>query len=227
MKKIFVLFLLIFLVEVQDCYSAMSSETFKINADVIGTGGQSGASETYKLTDTIGEPVIGINESETYKSKAGFWHMVGVSISLMVDSNVVNLGTLNPGSPVTGDSVLSVTTDAWGGYELYVSQNHSMTHTDTITTIPEFSCAIDNPCLWSGTGLGFSVISGTDVDAKWGTSPNYKYAYFPNVLTKFHETAQYISGADETMVEYKVDVPVSQKAGNYSNIITFMAMEKL
>jgi hypothetical protein len=227
MKKIFTFLCLVFLTGTCTCYASMSSETFKINADVIGTGGQSGTSESYKLTDTVGEPVIGVSESETYKSKAGFWRMVGVSISLIVDSDVVNLGTLNPGNPVTGDSVLSVTTDAWGGYELYVNQNHSMMHTDTVTTIPEFSCAITNPCFWSGTGLGFSVISGTNVDAKWGSNPNYKYAYFPNVSTKFHETTQYISGIDETMVEYKVDVPASQKAGNYSNVITFMAMEKL
>lgn len=208
-------------------FSAMSSETYKINADVIGTGGQSGTSETYKLTDTIGEPVIGIGSSETYSGKAGFWYMIGTGISLAVDSNTVNLGTVTPGTPVTGDSTLTVTTDAWGGYELYVKQNHSLTHTDTATTIGEFGCDISVPCLWTGTGLGFTITSGTEVDAKWGSSPNYKYAYFPNASTKFHETSQYISGGDETAIEYKVDVPATQKSGSYSSIITYVAMEKL
>ncbi len=227
MKTRIIYFFIFFAAILPLACQGMNSENYKIDADVIGDGGQTGTSGNYKLTDTIGEEVIGIGESANYKSKAGFWHMVATTISLVVDSNTVNLGTVTPGTPITGESALTVTTDAWGGYELYVNQNHSMTHTDATTTIPEYSCAISSPCLWSGTGLGFTVKSGTEVDAKWGSSPNYKYAYFPNTSTKFHETSQYISGGNETAIEYKLDVSSSQKSGDYSNIITYVAMEKL
>lgn len=228
MQKIFNLILIaIFLGTSSCCFAAMSSTNYRIGADVIGQGGQTGSSDNYKLTDTIGEPVIGIGESENYKSKEGFWYMIGTAISLVVDSDAVDLGTITPGVPITGESTLTVTTDAWGGYDLYVNQNHSMTHSDAVTTISEFSCAISSPCLWTGTGLGFTLKSGTGVDVKWGTSPNYKYAYFSSSSTKFHDKTGYASGGDETIVEYKLDVPSTQKSGNYSNIITYIAMEKL
>lgn len=207
---------------------AMSSTNYKIDADVIGVAGGEGISTNYKLTDTLGEPVIGIGQSASYQLQAGFWYMVNYIISLQVDSNTVNLGTLTPGTPVTGQSVLTVTTDSWGGYDLLASQNQEMTHTDTVTTIPNYSCDITTPCLWSGTGLGFSVTSGTGVEAKWGTTPNFKYAYFPLADTIFHEKTGYTGGGgDITTVGYKLDTPATQRSGNYSNIITYTAMTKL
>jgi hypothetical protein len=137
------------------------------------------------------------------------------------------LGTITPGIPVEGESTLTVTTDSWGGYDLKASQNQRLTHTDTVTTIPDFSCPISAPCLWTGTGLGFTVKSGTGVDPKWGSSPNYKYAYFPTSDTAFHEKTGYGSGGNQTVVGYKTDVSGSQKSGSYSNIITYTAMTKL
>jgi hypothetical protein len=208
-------------------YGAMNSETYKIDADVIGTGGATGNSGNYKITDTLGQSVIGLGAGTAYKDQAGFWYMVNYYLTLNIDSETVNLGTITPGTPVTGESTLGVLTDAWGGYDLYVSQNNPMTHTDTITTIPNYSCDIDNPCLWSGTGLGFTLTSGSQIEAKWGTTPDFKYAYFPLVDTIFHTKEDYQNTEDETAVEYKVDVPSTQKSGLYSNIITYTAVSKL
>jgi len=153
--------------------------------------------------------------------------MVNYYLTLSVDSNTVNLGTMASGTPVTGNSTLGVLTDAWGGYDLYASQNKQMTHTDTVTTIPNFSCAIDDPCLWSGTGLGFTLTDGSQIEAKWGTTPNFEYAYFPLADTLFHTKEDFQSTEDETTIEYKVDVPATQKSGLYSNIITYTAVSKL
>jgi len=207
--------------------SAAASENYKIDADVIGIGGALGSSESYKLTDTLGEPVIGIGTSESYKTKAGFWYMTGTSLSLVVDSNTKNLGNINPGTPIDADSTLSVTSDSWGGYDLLAREDKKMTHTDLTTTIDDYSCPISLPCLWTGTGLGFTVKSGTGVEVKWGTSPNFKYAAFPLADTIFHEKTGYSSGADNTVVQYKVDTPGTQKSGVYSNIITYTAIAKL
>lgn len=206
---------------------AAASENYKINADVIGIGGALGSSESYKLTDTLGEPIIGVGTSESYKTKAGFWYMAGTSLSLIVDSNTKNLGNIDPGTPVTAESTLGVTSDSWGGYDLLASEDQKMTHTDLATTVDDYSCAIANPCLWSGTGLGFTVKSGTGVEAKWRDGINFKYAAFSSTDTAFHEKTGYSSGADNTVVEYKVDTPASQKSGDYSNVITYTAIAKL
>jgi hypothetical protein len=207
--------------------SAATSENYKINADVIGIGGALGSSENYRLTDTLGEPIIGVGTSENYKTKAGFWYMAGTSLSLVVDSNTKDLGSIDPGTPVTAESTLGVTSDSWGGYDLLVSEDQKMTHTDLATTVDDYFCSIASPCLWSGTGLGFTVKSGTGVEAKWGTTPNFKYAAFPLSDTIFHEKTGYSSGADNTAVEYKIDTPGTQKSGDYSNVITYTAIAKL
>ena len=153
--------------------------------------------------------------------------MVNTAINLTVDSSTVNLGTITPGTPVEGQSVLTVTTDSWGGYDLKVNEDHNMTHTDAVTTISDYSCTIASPCLWSGVGLGFTIKSGTGVDAKWGTNPTYKYAYFPGTSTNFHSKTGFSSGGDATTIGYKVDTAASQKSGQYSSMITYTALTKL
>lgn len=206
---------------------AMGSTNYKINADVIGVGGGLGTSSSYKLFDTAGEPVIGIGQSANYDIKAGFAYMVNYSLSFLVDSNTVNLGTVTPGSSATGQSTLTVTTDSWGGYDILISENHALLHTDAVTTLSDYVCTIASPCLWSGNGFGFTVKSGTGVDAKWGTNPNYKYAGIPGVDTLFHSKTGYTSGGDSTVVGYEVAPPSTQRSGTYSNILTYTATSKL
>ena len=206
---------------------AMSSANYKINADVIGASGELGSSTNYKLNDTLGESVIGIGSSANYEVQQGFQYMINTGISLIINSNTADLGLANPGSLVQGQSTLGVTTDSWGGYDLLISENHSMLHTDAVTTIADYACAINNPCLWSGNGFGFSVISGSDVEAKWGTNPDYKYAAVPFSDTVFHSKAGYVSGEDETVVEHNVSPSATQKAGVYSNTILYTALAKL
>lgn len=203
------------------------SENYKVTADNFGFAGDEGSSETYNLTDTIGEPIVGTGTSENYGTQSGFWYKENILMSVVLDTTTEDLGTLTPGTPNTGETVVSVTTDCVAGYDLYVKQDTQMTHTDTTTTIPNYSCDITTPCLWTGTGLGFSITAGTSVDAKWGTSPNFKYAYFPSTDTKIHEKTTYSLNADDTTVEYKIDTPSTQKAGTYSNNITYTAISKL
>ena len=218
--------ILIFIFATREVF-AMSSTNYKINADVIGASGELGSSTNYKLNDTLGEPVIGIGASSNYNLQQGFQYMINTGISLTVDSNTKNLGSVIPGSSVQGQSTLQVTTDSWGGYDLLISENHSMLHTDAVTTIADYACAISSPCAWSGNGFGFSVISGSDVEAKWGTNPNYNYAAAPLSDTIFHTKAGYASGEDETVVGYNVSPTVAQKAGTYSNVILYTALAKL
>jgi hypothetical protein len=206
---------------------AMGSTNYKINADVIGASGALGSSSNYKLNDTIGEPVAGIGSSSSYQLQQGFQYMINTGISLTVDSNTKNLGSVNPGSSASGQSTLTVTTDSWGGYDTLLSENHAMLHTDAVTTIPDYSCAINSPCVWSGNGFGFTVISGTGVEAKWGTSPNYNYAAAPLADTVFHTKTGYTSGGDQTVVGYNVAPATSQKSGTYSNVILYTVLAKI
>jgi hypothetical protein len=227
MKHLIKIFVLIIFAFAASEVFAMSSSNYQINADVIGASGALGSSANYQLNDTLGEPVIGIGSSANYELQQGFQYMINTGISLTVDSNTKDLGSVAPGSSVQGQSVVEVTTDSWGGYDLLISENHSLLHTDAVTTINDYSCAISSPCAWSGYGFGFTVYSGTDVEAKWGSDPNFNYAAIPLADTIFHSKGGYFSGADGTVVQYNVAPISSQKSGTYSNIILYTALAKL
>jgi hypothetical protein len=208
---------------------AATDGTYNITVDNIGfSGGEPIGDGAYQLMDTIGEPIVGVGTGTSYQSQAGFWYMVNNTLSLVLDSNTEDLGTVVAGTPNTGNTTVTVTTDAPGGYDLLISQDNDMTHTgDGTTTITGFSGTIGSPAVWSGTGLGFTVLSGAGVDVKWGTSPNNNYASIPGTDTIFHEKSGYTSGGDDTVVEYKVDVAGSQKSGTYTNTVTYTAISKI
>jgi hypothetical protein len=211
----------------QSCQAEMSSGNFKINADSLNSGGAPSSSGSYALNDTIGEIATGDGASGTYKMKAGFWQMVNTYLTLTVDSNAKDLGSLLPGSPITGQTTIDVMTDAWNGYALTAVKNHKMLHTDGTTTIDNHAGSIAVPLLWSAPnnlGFGFTLISGTNLDVKWGSNPNSKYAGFPDVSTEIQAKSGYKSAADETVVGYKVDVADDQKSGAYSCVITYTAV---
>jgi hypothetical protein len=208
---------------------AATDGTYNITVDNIGfAGGEEIGDGTYNLSDTIGTPLVGLGTSTNYKTQDGFWYMVNNTIALVLDSNTKDLGTITPGSPNTATTTATVTTDAAGGYKLLISQNHSLTHTvDGVTTIADYAGTIASPTAWSGTGLGFTVTSGSGVEAKWGTAPNNNYAGIPTTSTVFHDKTGYTSGGDDTVTEYKADVPGTQKSGTYTNTVTYTAISKL
>lgn len=224
-KTAFILFLI--LAFPSAVFAVAQSEDYKITVDNFGFAGDDGSSEDYHLSDTIGEPIVGAGSSEDYSVQDGFWYKENVLMTLVLDTNTEDLGALTPGTPNTGETVVTVTTDCVAGYELLVSQDAQMTHTNTVDTISDYSCSIASPCAWSGTGLGFSITDGTSVDVKWGTSPNFNYAAFPLSSTKIHEKTTYSLNGDNTTIEYKVDVLSTQKSGIYSNNITYVAISKL
>jgi hypothetical protein len=220
-------FLASFFLSAGFCFAQMSSGNYKINADSLNAGGAESGSTNFKLGDTLGEAVIGEGTSASYKEKAGFWFMVNTYLTLAVDGNTEDLGTLLAGTPVTGQTVVSVTTDSWNGYSLQVSEDHPMRHTDTVTDIANHNGTIAAPLLWADPnhqGFGFTITNGTGVDPKWGSSPNFKYAAFPGSATEAHAKSGYKSAVDDTTFGYKADVAASQKSGAYSCTVTYTAV---
>ncbi|MDD5397202.1 MAG: hypothetical protein PHW24_04055 [Candidatus Moranbacteria bacterium] len=206
---------------------AMSSANYQINSDTINAGGNLSNSANYKTLDSIGETFIGSMASTNFTIGEGLAPMITYSLTMSLDSSTKDLGSVTAGVPITGTTTATVTTDSWGGYDMYISQNDDLKHADPLTTIAPFSCTIAAPCFWSGAGFGFTVNSGTSVEAKWGTSPSYKYAAIPSTTTLFHTKWGYSSGGDNTVIGYKLDVPTTQKSGVYTNIITYTAVAKL
>jgi hypothetical protein len=206
---------------------AMESANFSISADAIDVTGGTTDSSNFSAISSTGEDFVGLSDSSSFGTTEDFGPDSEPGISLELDSATKNLGMITTGSPITGTTTATVTTDATGGYDLAIYQDKNLTHTDALTEIAGFSCAISSPCAWSGYGLGFTVQSGTDVEAKWYVNPDYFYASIPDSATIFHTKSGFTSGGDVTVMEYKVDVPIAQKSGDYSNTVTYVATTKI
>jgi hypothetical protein len=138
------------------------------------------------------------------------------------------LANVTPGTSSTYDVDAIVQTDA-GGYDLYLQAPSLLTHTDATTTIPMMSATVASPASWTeGTtkGLGFSVVSGTQVEAKWGTGP-YNFAGVPLVASAYHARTGLNGGVPEkTTLRFRADTDPSQKSGTYSTTIVYTATLK-
>ncbi len=207
----------------------MSSSNYQINADVLSGGGNLSSSTNYSTDDTIGEGAVGVGSSTNYVLKDGFWQMVNTYLHFSIDSNLVNFGALTPGTPVTGQNTLSVTTDAWNGYTITIVKNNRLRHTDASTEIADHAGTIAVPLAWStpsNIGLGVTLTSGTGADTKWASGT--KYAAIPTaVASTIHTKTGYKSPADTTVTGYKLDVPSTQKSGFYTADVTYTIIPSL
>lgn len=174
-----------------------------------------------------------------------------VTLSLTVAQNItlncgadVNLGTLTPGTPVTGSSTCTVTTNSEAGYDLAVRRDDADTTMDKTTSAsdnitdktvwdPTASAGAGNAAAYSGTGLGFGVLSstGSKNTTWWGTGAacteaTQKYAGFPTAYTLIMDYDSYNSSSTNTVVCYEVDVPGTQRSGAYDGTITYQATTK-
>jgi hypothetical protein len=139
------------------------------------------------------------------------------------------LPNITPGGSQTYLVDAIVKTDA-GGYDLYVQRPTPLTHTDNVTTIPDISGNIASPAAWTeGTtkGFGFTLTAGTQVEAKYGTNPNYNYAALPAGSTLFHTRTGLNGGVPEvTTMQYRADTTTTQKQGTYTTNVIYTATTK-
>lgn len=126
-----------------------------------------------------------------------------------------------PGVSQTSNYDAAMLTDAVNGYTLSVSQNQNLTKGgDSISAV---SGSIASPVTWvEGTtkGLGFTLF-GTNATSIAGTwSSGNAYAAFPGSATSFYNRTGRQSSKDVLNMRLRLDVPTSQVAGTYSNVIT-------
>ncbi len=207
---------------------SLSSPNYRLDDGTLNSFGGPGSSPNYGLTASGGEAFIGPGSSTNYKINQGYVASLEQSIALSLDSLNVTIPQVTPGTSQTATSQVAVTTDA-AGYLLGARQDRLLTHDNGSTTIPNVSGTVFTPALWTeGTtvGFGFTLLSGSGLDAKWGSNPNYKYAFFPTDATTVHDKPNYQNTADTTTVQYRLGVSNTQLPGRYRNSVTYTATVK-
>lgn len=124
----------------------MSSDIYRIQESSINVGGfDSQTSISYKLRETIGEPVAGETTSASYKLKMGYQPMLETYIAISVLPGQV---TMSPdiggiaGGQSNGSTTATVTSDSAAGYALSVKASASPALATSSSSFADYTPAV-------------------------------------------------------------------------------------
>ncbi|MEO5691295.1 MAG: LamG domain-containing protein [Candidatus Saccharimonadales bacterium] len=198
-------------------------------ASVAATGAISNNNQPW----TAGQNTIGSGGGNSYSgamdelkvfSRALSANEVKAEYDAGVAGNTAGLSfatSIIPGVSQTSNYDAAVQTDAQNGYNLSVNQNQNLTKgADSITAV---SGSIGTPVSWvEGTtkGLGFTLYgtNATSIPGKW--SSGGAYAAFPGSSTSYYLRTGRQAAKDVLNMRLRLDVPTSQVAGGYTNVVT-------
>jgi hypothetical protein len=154
------------------------------------------------------------------------------SLTFGLDSSTITFANLNVGNSYTDSTkqtVLTTSTNAYGGYIIYAKATQALTN-DGATTISNFSGTNASPLSWSGTGFGYttddSALSGGTSDRFTNGGP--KYAGFittGNGEPVADHTDVVESSAvsnEEHTISYRVTAASTTRAGTYRNTLMYI-----
>lgn len=172
-KIIRIVALVMFALIAQPIFAAvMGSTSYKLQSDSINFAGGFSTSTSYSQESTAGEIASGDSASATYRLHAGYQQMVPVYLSISVSP--VNLTPVIPsagGGAATGDTAITVTTDAAAGYSLFITASSSPALVSGINSFADYVPAGANPdfsfsVLAGNSTFGFTA-EGTDISSSF------------------------------------------------------------
>jgi len=223
LRKVIYLILICFLIPMSGLAVGMSGTTYKIEFDSINIGGNDFAtSANYMISDTLGEAGTGFSNSANYRMYAAGYRQSDVTLSIGLSTSSLDLGSIDQNASASGAITTTITTNAADGYDLYIKESQVLT--SGANTISDFPGTIAVPIAWSGYGFGFTISSGTSVDAKWGSGANY--AGMPTSSTVIHSKTGFSALPDDTTTTFNVSIG-DQTEGTYNTTVTFTALPRL
>jgi hypothetical protein len=154
------------------------------------------------------------------------------SLTFSVDSNNVTFNNLNSGNAYTDStkaSALTTSTNAYNGYVINARSTGPLS--DGSTQITDYLSPNSSPTAWAGNGFGYTT---NDNDLTGGTADRFtnggaKYAGFttdaPGDPVADHAgpvTTAIVS--EQFNISYRVTVPSTQKAAQYSTTVLYIVV---
>ncbi len=209
----FIIFVIVVLFIPVPAFAAMSSTTYRIDADSLNFGGtDTGASTSYRVLDTAGEAGTGGLSSSSYQLGAGYRAMAAEPVfQFSLSANSIAFGVLSTGAVFTGSVTVTTTTNATNGY---------------ITTIVE-----DGNFRTSGGAVMTDVADGTVTagSEEYGIRTSGTDGQMNSSDTAITSTAQSIAsystfGSNRAVVvTFKVAISNITEAGNYQHLATLIS----
>ncbi len=211
----------------------MSSDSYQIQWGNINIGGGRKSSDSYTVTDTIGQNAPGLYSSSGYKVRSGFQYIYSiVPFSFTISDLEINLGSLTPGTTAVDTNQLTVSAGGAGGYQVLAFEDHPL-RSETDIDIPDTTCDTDacdeadaDPWVNSDEyGFGFNI-NGDDTPADFVDTTYYRQ-FADDEANETHQSVMIgtsVSESSQATVTYKANVSASQATGNYETSITYVAV---
>jgi len=213
----------------------MQSPLFKIQYGEIGIAGGNKNSETYYLSDTVGQTAAGQFNSTGYIVKAGFQYLhLIIPFRFSISNTNINFGTLIANTPQTATTVLTVSFGAAGQYQVTAIEEGKLRTLNEANNIPDTQCdGGANTCSeslakpWTSSsayGFGYNM-TGNDVPTDFVDSTYFRP--FPD-RTESESPTIVMSSTNvgknrQATMTFKVNISPIQPAGKYQTIINFVA----
>ena len=187
----------------------------------------------YKVSFTVGQTGANLFTGPNFKVKLGFQYIYPLyAFRFSVSSLFIDFGIITPGTPVTRAHRLTVSNRSAHGYQVTVSQNHNLRVNATGREIPATicdagTCTPTTGAAWTSSlvyGFGYRCdnISGSDCDSGFSTSTFYKpFISSPSAIVVM--SSLNIGQNRASDITFKVNVPNTQAAGLYTNVINYIA----
>jgi len=212
----------------------MSSSNFILRGGNFNQASGKPTNSTFKLGFTSGELGIGLYSGTNYKVRAGFQYLRPEGFRFSISSTVINFGTVNPGEPISRTNTLSITNQSAYGYQVTASENNPLrVLTSGVdiqnTTCDSGTCNDVTSSAWTSPltyGFGYRCDNLLATDCAVGFSDSTYYKQFSD-LSK-NQVPQPVMlgsniGSKQTQITYKLNVSQTQPAGQYQNVIMYIA----
>lgn len=193
------------------------------------------SSSGYNITDTVGQTFQGQFDSSGFTVKAGFQYIYSeIPFTFVISDLSIDFGSLVAGTPSTATNTLTITSGSAGGYAVTALEDHELRIPGSSTDIPDTACDSGTTCtitdanIWASNsryGFGYNM-SGDDVTTADFVNATYfrPFANAENADTPAVVMSKSgVTGSSTSTVTYKVNISGSQAAGNYENIVQFIA----
>ena len=223
----------------------MSNDSYIIKMQGFNTLSGVTAGKDYGLRSTVGDLNPITSEGVNFKVRTGFENLAAtIPFSILLSSGLIDFGALSPTNPIIRTVDLTTHSLTVYGYSVLVFENDPLTiipptelNSASVsktfipdTTCDKGECGIQNADEWINTltyGFGYRCdnVTGTDCDSSFAKTNSYKH--FPDLASNDDPTSIMagIGSNDKAVrISYKVNISGTQTQGNYSNIITYIAV---
>jgi len=223
---------------------SFTSPTYNIEFGNFNMTSGKKTSNSYTLTDTVGQNAPGRYTSDGFTVKSGFQYIYDLleTFSFSISDVDLPFGSITPNVGSTQSNIITITTPSSRGYEILAIANHpllSNNYTIPDTLCDNVDCTPDTSTPWTLSttyGFGFNTLginsSGTVTNV--GTSNYFTDStyYRPFAHQSLNNLPQVFMSENsrvkdrQAKITYKVNISPNQAADTYQNLINLIAIPK-